>query len=104
LAKIGEQYRQFGSADKIDWCEIVRKLNSIKNSYVKSIIRELRKNLNPKIFVCPFTGQLDIFEIRVQNKLLNSMPPGEFSAKLHFYEKTTPHYINITINFHQTLT
>lgn len=102
LCKVGSQFRKFGSTEKLDWCAVIRKVKSIKNSYVRKMV-ELMKKALPNIFSCPFFGQL-VIHCWINNKVFNVLPPGEYSLELSFYDKNGPAGVNISIGFKQTLT
>jgi hypothetical protein len=102
-SKIGNAFRKFGSTDKIDWCGILTNFKSMKNAYVKKIIKDFKNDLPAMIFKCPLVGEFEMSNISVRNKLFQMMPVGNYEMKLDFFEVKSSFFVNVSMIFEQTL-
>lgn len=72
--KLANNFRTIANVDKIDWCYIMEKANSITNVYMKALIKDMKKSL-PRLFdPCPFSGLVQLLNVPPQEKLMSILP------------------------------
>lgn len=65
------------NVEKIDWCYIMAKANSISNVYIKAIMKDIKKNL-PRLFEpCPFQGLVQLLNVPPSEKFMSILPSGK---------------------------
>lgn len=81
-----EKFRKFGSVSNIDWCNIIGRMNSVKNPIARLIFKEA-KALAPGFFgVCPLFGKISVLNISNSEAFANIVPIGVYMIKFNFRE------------------
>lgn len=81
-----EKFRKFGSVSNIDWCNIIGRMNSVKNPIARLIFKEA-KALAPGCFgVCPLFGKIIMLNISNSEAFASIVPFGTYMIKFTFRE------------------
>lgn len=96
ILKNDKSTRKFGVVEKVEWCELVKSVASMKNIFAKKMIQEFKKLLPKSIFVCPLKGKVDLVDITLQFDYMRMMPKGLYIVKLNAVDKPQGLVVNTT--------
>jgi hypothetical protein len=88
--------RKFGFVEKIEWCEIIKTVGTMKNIFAKKLIQELKVLLPKLVFACPLIGKIELIDIATKFDFMDMMPKGLYIIKMNAVDKPQEVIINAT--------
>lgn len=76
--------RQFGVVEKIDWCDAIKNLVSVKNVFSKKLIQEMKNVLPAGVFKCPLFGKIEASNTVSNIKIFKILPKGVYVITFFF--------------------
>lgn len=96
--------KKFGSADKIDWCGLIKPSKSavLKNMFAKKLIQEFKTILPKEVLTCPLTGIIEMKNVSVKFELMKMLPKGLYIVRFKAADKKIPVAVNASIHLQVT--
>lgn len=94
------KYRQLTSAVKIDFCAMAEDANSVKNIFVRAVMKQFQ-SVNPMFSTkCPIEGQFTC-NTTYSKSVLGMMPNGVYASKIGVYDSKPSVFLNFTMKIKQ---
>jgi hypothetical protein len=83
----------------MDWCATMSAATSMKNKYIKTLLKEFRHSA-PRLFTpCPFIGEVTLRDIPPQKQFVSIIPKGKWMIKVSVKDKFVKFLAVVMIEF-----